>query len=66
MATVRFPTANSIFEAAAKYGLAVRIHYGANGKIDNVETIGKVEGENGVASVNPWDQVLSNAEKRPS
>ena len=61
MTSSRFPTANSIFEAAAKHGLAVRIRYGANGKISDVYTIGKADGAaNGAADVNPWDQVLPN------
>ena len=37
----RFPTANSIFKYAAKHGVAARIHYGPNGKIDNVDVDGK-------------------------
>jgi hypothetical protein len=62
MASVRFPTASSIFELAAKHGVAARIHYGANGRIDCVDIIGKAGtvAENGAADVNPWDQVPDN------
>jgi hypothetical protein len=58
----RFPTAGSIFGLAAKHGVAAHIHYGANGKIDNVYVDGKaVNGAGNGAEANPWDQVLSNA-----
>jgi hypothetical protein len=54
-------------EAAAKYGIAVRIEFGADGRIASVETIGKADGSNGVPGngVNPWDCVLED-QKRSS
>jgi hypothetical protein len=67
MSRSRYPTANSILEAAAKHGIAVRFEYGADGRIASVETIGKAGESNGAPenSANPWDCVLEN-EKRPS
>jgi hypothetical protein len=41
MTRSRHPTAESILEAAAKFGLAVRIDY-REGKIASVVTLGKV------------------------
>jgi hypothetical protein len=67
MSRSQYPTANRIFEAAAKYGIAVRIEYGADGRIASVETIGKADGSNGTPGngVNPWDCVLED-QKRSS
>jgi hypothetical protein len=69
MSRSRYPTANSILEAAAKHGVAVRIDYGDNGRIASVETIGKAGESNSVAgngvTANPWDDVLED-QKRPS
>jgi hypothetical protein len=67
MSRSQYPTANSILEAAAKHGIAVRIEYGADGRIASVEMIGKSGESNGVPDncVNPWDCVLED-QKRPS
>ena len=67
MSRSRHPTANSIFEAAAKHGIAVRIEYGVDGRIASVETIGKAGELSGIPEigVNPWDGVLAD-QKRPS
>lgn len=66
MSRSRYPTANSIFEAAAKHGFDVRFNYGADGRIVSVETrpAGELSGvpENGA---NPWDCVLED-QKPPS
>ena len=42
MSRSRYPTANSIFEAAAKHGFDVRFNYGADGRIVSVETIARL------------------------
>jgi hypothetical protein len=62
MSRSKFPTAKSIFEAAAKLGLAVRIEYGPNGKIASVQTMGKTDSValNGTGDTNPWDEVLGD------
>jgi hypothetical protein len=67
MSRSRYPTANSIFEAAAKHGVDVRIQYGVDGRIASVETVGKTGESNGVHGngVNPWDCVLED-QKPPS
>ena len=67
MSRSRHPTANSIFEAAAKHGVAVRIEYGVDGRIASVETIGEAGESSGIpdSGANPWDSVLED-KKRPS
>jgi hypothetical protein len=46
-------------------GINVRIHYGPDGKIDSVETLGKADqniAPNADANEkNPWDEVLNDA-----
>jgi hypothetical protein len=69
MSRSQYPTANSILQAAAKHGVAVRINFGTDGRIASLEMIGRV-GELAVvpgdgAAMNPWDDVLEN-QKRPS
>jgi hypothetical protein len=63
----RYPTANSILEAAAKHGIGVRIEYGVDGQIASVETTGKATELSGAPEnrANPWDDVLED-QKRPS
>lgn len=67
MSRSQYPTANRILEAAAKYGITVRIEYGADGRIASVEMVGKAGELNGVHGngANPWDCVLED-QKRPS
>ena len=67
MSRSRYPTANSILEAAAKHGVAVRIQYGVDGRIASVETTGKATELSGAHEnrANPWDDVLED-QKRPS
>jgi hypothetical protein len=67
MSRSRYPTANSIFEAAAKHGIAVRIEYGGDGRIASVETVGKTGESSGAPGddVNPWDGLLED-KKPPS
>jgi hypothetical protein len=64
MSRSRYPTANSIFEAAAKHGIAVRINY-IDGRIASIETKGKVTDGVPENDANPWDDVLEN-QKTPS
>src|SRR5262249_49977569 len=67
MSRSQYPTTNSIFAAAAKYGLNVRIAYGPDGRVASVESIGKVGESNGIPGngMNPWDSILED-QKRPS
>jgi hypothetical protein len=68
----RHPSPNSLLEAAARHGLNVRFQIGPDGRVTEVETLGKVGKSNsfpgdGAAEVNPWDHVLDDADKkRPS
>ena len=67
MSRSRHPTTNSIFEAATKHGVDVRIQYGVDGRIASVETVGKTGKSNGAPGngVNPWDYLLED-KKPPS
>jgi hypothetical protein len=64
-----YPTAGKILQIAVKRGVAVRINFGADGRITSVEMIGKVgelvEAPDNSAIVNPWDDVLED-QKRPA
>jgi hypothetical protein len=64
MSRSQYPTVNSILQAAVKHGFAVRINYGADGRIASFETIGKVgeiaDAPDNGATVNPWDDVFEN------
>jgi hypothetical protein len=61
MSRSKFPTAKTIFEWAAMYGLAVRVDRGLNGEISSVQIMGKAGSvaASDEADVNPWDQVLN-------
>jgi hypothetical protein len=67
MSRSRYPTANSILEAAARHGIAVRIKFGLDGRIASVETQGKPTEVSDAPEndTNPWDDVLED-QKRPS
>jgi hypothetical protein len=41
MKSPRSPTTKSILKDAAEHGINVRIHYGVNGIIESVETLGR-------------------------
>jgi hypothetical protein len=64
----RRPSLKSIFAAAAKSGIAVRVDYGSDGKIASIVTTGKIlEAHNdGEPDTNPWDDVLHADKKRAS
>jgi hypothetical protein len=67
MSRSQYPTTNSILGAATKHGVAVRIEYGADGRVASVAMIGKAGETNNVPynGVNPWDCVHKD-QKRPS
>jgi hypothetical protein len=66
MSRSQYPTTNSILGAATKHGIAVRIEYGADGRIASVAMIGKAGESNGVPGncVNPY--CVLEDQKRPS
>ena len=65
MNSPRSPTTNSILKDAAKQGVNVRIHYGADGRIESVETLGKSGEPDGIAhTFHDLDRELEDFEAR--